>query len=64
MASSSAMGSFPAIVLQPISEKRGKNNHVTWHTQVLTTLHGTPVEGYVTGKKKAPAAKIENKVDG
>jgi hypothetical protein len=58
------MGSFLAVVLQPISEKLGKSNHATWRTQVLATLCGARLQGYVTGKKKAPAEEIEDKVDG
>jgi hypothetical protein len=64
MVDSSTMGSFHAIVLQPVSGKPGKNNHATWHTQILANLRGTRLEGYVTGKKKAHVAEIEDKVDG
>jgi hypothetical protein len=63
MVGSSTMGSFLVVVLQPISEKLGKNNHATWRTQVIATLHGARLEGYVTSKKKAPATEIEDKVD-
>jgi hypothetical protein len=64
MAGTSVMDSFPTVILQPISEKLGKSSHATWHTQVFTTLRGARLEGYVTGKKKAPTDEIEDKVDG
>jgi hypothetical protein len=59
--SASSSGSFIPIVLQPTTEKLDKNNHTTWRVQVLTTLCGAHLDGYVTGKKKAPATELEEK---
>jgi hypothetical protein len=46
-----------------MTEKLGKNNHTTWHVQVLATLHGARLDGYVTGKKKAPTELEEKQGD-
>jgi hypothetical protein len=59
--SASSSGSFIHVVLQPTTLKLGKNNHTTWCVQILTTLHGARLDGYVTGKKKAPATELEEK---
>jgi hypothetical protein len=59
--SASSSGSFIPVVLQPTTEKLGKNNHTTWRVQVLATLRGACLDGYVTGKKKAPATELEKK---
>jgi hypothetical protein len=49
------------IALTPASEKLGQNNHMTWHTQVLATLHGACLKGFITGKKAPPPAEIAKK---
>jgi hypothetical protein len=59
--SASFSGSFIPVVLQPTTEKLGKNNHTTWRVQVLATLRGARLDGYVTGKKKASATELEEK---
>jgi hypothetical protein len=61
MFTSSSSGVMAAVVLHRTTEKLGKNNHTTWHAQVLATLRGACLEGYITGKKKAPAEEIEEK---
>jgi hypothetical protein len=57
----SSSGSFIPVVLQPMTEKLGKNNHTTWCVQVLATLHGARLDGYTTSKKKAPTTELEEK---
>jgi hypothetical protein len=59
--SASSSRSFIHVVLQPTTEKLGKNNHTTWCVQVLATLRGARLDGYVTGKKKALANELEEK---
>jgi hypothetical protein len=59
--SASSSGSFIPVVLQPTTEKLCKNNHTTWRVQVLATLRGARLDGYVTDKKKAPATELEEK---
>jgi hypothetical protein len=59
--SASFSGSFIPVVLQPTTEKLGKNNHTTWRVQVLATLCGARLDGYVTGKKKASTTELEEK---
>uniref|UniRef100_J3M9V3 Uncharacterized protein n=1 Tax=Oryza brachyantha TaxID=4533 RepID=J3M9V3_ORYBR len=44
-----------------ISEKLTKQNHVVWSAEVLATVRGARLEGYLTGVKVAPAAQIEQK---
>jgi hypothetical protein len=46
---------------QPVSEKLTKLNHPTWRAQVLTAIHGARLEGFLTGKTEATAAKIVSK---
>jgi hypothetical protein len=59
--SASSFGSFIPVVLQPTTEKLGKNNHTTWRVQVLATLRGARLDGYVTDKKKTSATELEEK---
>jgi hypothetical protein len=57
--SSSSSTTVAAVVLQPITEKLSKNNHTVWRAQVLATLRGARLEGFIMGKKKAPAEELE-----
>jgi hypothetical protein len=59
--SSTSSGSIPTVVLHPITKKLARNNHMTWHAQVLAALRGAHLEGLVTGGKKAPPAEIKEK---
>jgi hypothetical protein len=43
---------------QAVSEKL---NHATWRAQVLAVIRGARLEGFLTGKTEAPAAKIVSK---
>ena len=54
MASSSAPIVNP-LIGQMVAEKLTKTNHAIWKMQVLTTVRGARLEGYLTGKIKAPA---------
>jgi hypothetical protein len=58
---SSSNGVITTVVLQPVAEKLTRNNHSTWRAQVLATLCGARLEGFITGKKKAPTAEVEVK---
>jgi hypothetical protein len=59
--SASSSGCFIPVVQQPTTKKLGKNNHTTWRVQVLATLRGACLDGYITGKKKALAIELEEK---
>jgi hypothetical protein len=61
MAAQSSTGSPATVVLQPIYEKLARSNHTTWHAQVLATLWGARLEGFVTNKKKASTALPRSK---
>jgi hypothetical protein len=51
------------VVLQLTTEKLPWNNHTIWRAQVLTTLHGTRLEGFIIRKKKALNTELEEKGD-
>lgn len=44
-----------------VSEKLTKLNHAVWSAQVLATIRGARLEGYINGKIVAPAAEIQKK---
>jgi hypothetical protein len=52
---------LPSVPLQPTVEKLTRNNHTIWCAQVLTALRGARLEGFLTGKKKAPTEELEEK---
>nr|AAK53852.1 Putative retroelement [Oryza sativa Japonica Group] len=60
--SSAVVISNPLFGIQ-ILEKFTKQNHSLWSAQILTTLRGAQLEGYITGTAEAPAAECE-KEDG
>lgn len=49
------------MLTHPVSEKLAKNNHATWKAQVVATMRGARLEGYLTGKATAPAAELDGK---
>jgi hypothetical protein len=55
--SASSSGSFIPVILQPMTEKLGKNNHTTWRVQVLATLCSARLDGYVIGWKRSKATR-------
>jgi len=59
MASSSSL-SNPLFGVQ-ITEKLSKSNHALWKAQVLSTIRGPRLEGFINGKTVAPAAEVEGK---
>jgi hypothetical protein len=61
MAGGSTSGSLTTVVLQPMSEKLARSNHTTWKAQLLATLRGARLEGFVTGNNKSPTSDIEDK---
>jgi hypothetical protein len=64
MAGGSSSNTMPTVVLQPTAEKLARSNHTTWRAQVLATLRGARLEGFITGKKQAPAEEIKEKEGG
>ena len=51
--------------LHPIVDKLDKGNHPIWRAQVMATIRGARLEGFLTGKKTKPAEEVEIKdVDG
>lgn len=48
-----------SLIAHPISDKLAKGNHATWKAQVLAAIRGARLEGYITGKTKAPAAEVQ-----
>ena len=59
MASSSST-SNPLSGIQ-VQEKLTRLNYAVWAAQILAAIHGARLEGYITGKTEAPAAKVEKK---
>jgi len=59
MASSSSL-SNPLFGVQ-ITEKLSKSNHALWKAQVLPTIRGARLEGYINGKTVTPPSEIEGK---
>lgn len=62
MATSSNSSSFvnPLFGVQ-ITEKLNKTNHALWKAQVLSTIRGARLEGFINGKTVAPAAELDEK---
>jgi hypothetical protein len=61
MAGSSSSTGLASTIFHPVSEKLGRNNHSTWRAQVLATIRGARLEGYLTGVSKKPAVQIDDK---
>jgi hypothetical protein len=49
------------MIAHPVSKKLAKHNHTTWRAQVLATIRGARLEGYLTGSAKKPAMMIDDK---
>jgi hypothetical protein len=58
--SSSVLG-IASMLVHPISEKLSKQNHVTWKAQVIATMRGAHLVGYLTIKIIKPAAELDAK---
>jgi hypothetical protein len=58
---SSLIPSPAAMATLPVQEKLSKINYATWKAQVLATIRGARLEGYLTGKIKKPEEMITNK---
>jgi hypothetical protein len=58
---SSSMSGLASMITHPISEKLARHNHTTWKAQVMATMRGARLEGYLTGKTPKPAAEIDAK---
>jgi hypothetical protein len=66
MGSSTATTMISSALLNPmmditITEKLGKANHAMWKAQILTTMHGSCMEGHLNGATLAPDEEIPNK---
>jgi hypothetical protein len=59
--SSSSSPALTAMITHPVQEMLSKQNHATWKAQVLATIRGAHLEGYLTGNIKKPEAHIEEK---
>jgi hypothetical protein len=59
--SSSSVSGLASMIAHPVSEKLAKHNHTTWRAQVLATIRGARLEGYLTGSAKKPAMMIDGK---
>jgi hypothetical protein len=58
--SSSALG-LDSMIAHLVYEKLATQNHATWKAQVVTTMRGARLQGYLTGQTAKPAAKLEAK---
>lgn len=61
MASSSSASTTNPLFGVQITEKLSKTNHALWKEQVLSTIRGARLEGFINGKTVAPAAEIQEK---
>lgn len=61
MASSSStpVGALPFVV--PVTEKLGKGNYLLWKAQVLPTIRGAQMFGYLDGTAEVPVKEIKVK---
>nr|CAD1824304.1 unnamed protein product [Ananas comosus var. bracteatus] len=58
---SSSSPGLASMISHPVQEKLAKNNHATWKAQVLATIRGARLEGYLTGKAVKPPVQIDGK---
>jgi hypothetical protein len=49
------------MITHPVSEKLAKHNHATLKAQVVTTMRGARLEGYLDGRTPKPAAELDAK---
>jgi hypothetical protein len=59
--SSSSGFAMNPMITNPVSQKLAKINHATWKAQVLAAIRGARLEGFITGKTKAPVAEVDEK---
>lgn len=65
MASSSNAGSMASpFAGQVVTEKLTRSNHLLWKAQVLPTIRGAQMMGYLDGSTAAPAKVLEMEKDG
>jgi hypothetical protein len=60
-ARSSSSSGLASMITHPVSEKLVKHNHATWKTQVVATMRGARLEGYLNGKMPKPVAEFDTK---
>jgi hypothetical protein len=58
---SSSMYGLESMLTHPVSEKLARHNHATWKAQVMATMSGARLEGYLTGKTPKPTGEINSK---
>jgi 2-polyprenyl-3-methyl-5-hydroxy-6-metoxy-1,4-benzoquinol methylase len=58
---SSSSLALAAMITHHVQEKVSKQNHATWKAQVLATIRGARIEGFLIGNAKKPEALIEEK---
>jgi hypothetical protein len=58
---SSTIPNLTTMNLHPIVDKLDKGNHPIWRAQVMATIRGARLEGFLTGKKTKPAEEVEIK---
>jgi hypothetical protein len=60
-ASSSSSSGLASMITHPVSEKLAKHNHATWKAQVMATMCGACLEGYLNGKTPKPVTELDTK---
>jgi hypothetical protein len=59
--SSSSVPGVASMLTRPVSEKLSKQNQATWKAQVVATMHGARLEGYLTSKIIKPTVELDAK---
>jgi hypothetical protein len=59
--SSSSVPGVTSMLTRPVYEKLSKQNQVTWKAQVVATMHGARLEGYLTDKIIKPVVELDAK---
>jgi hypothetical protein len=59
--SSSSVPGVASMLTRPVSEKLSKQNQATWKAQVVATMHGARLEGYLTDKIIKPVVELDAK---
>jgi hypothetical protein len=57
--SSAAQPSSNTTLIQSISKKLSHENYILWKAQVLTTVHGACLDGFLNGTTTAPSKTLE-----
>jgi hypothetical protein len=49
------------MIIHPVSEKLARHNHVSWKAQVVATMRGACLEGYLNDKMPKHVARLDTK---